>query len=163
MKIYRKQTILLFLIALITISCADEDNTSDVYFLRAKFNNESVNFPTRFAGSMQENGMGVYFFTGLSNLNNGTPSFSIALQTNETFSADTYVIGSDILSAEYIISEGQSSYEANNDIDPKDFTLVITSINNNTVEGTFYGVLKSPEGQTIVVSEGSFLLPWQVQ
>lgn len=157
---------LFFLLTVLTIACSndDSDNDPDNYFLNAKLNNETASFHTGFAGALEEDGMHAYIFIGLdNNISTATPSFSIALLTNEVLTTGNYTVEGDNLSAAYILTEGESGFEAGPEITATNFSLTITSINSSTVKGIFSGTLKNPEGQTVAVTEGEFLLPWQVE
>ena len=87
------------------------------------------------------------------------PVLTIVLEKSGQIGSGDYSVNSNELSAEYILGEGEESFYASSVVDPKDFSMKITAINNEKVKGTFKGTFKNFKGQTLAVTEGTFFLP----
>lgn len=167
----------LFLFLLTTIflftACSDDDGSgtasSSDYYFRASLDGRDVDFHTvNFQGGGDDNrwehivigGYETSFPTDGSQI---PPSLDFEIwRLGGDITPGTYTTPSEPnMIARYAVQTGNGTLLYNTSFSDDAFTVNIESISNDGIKGTFSGTVRSQAGVAIVVSEGSFNLPYE--
>jgi hypothetical protein len=158
-RINQGSMLLIAFLMVVLSSCSQETDENPVgnFFVKANTSGQDISFSNS-ATSVLEPRLFIGFAGG--NPSSEYPSFSFSIELVD-ISAREYKEtdpGIDMV-FRYTLS-GTEIY--NSQINPNgDFTITLTSLNNNIAQGTFKGTLtrENDSNQSIVVTEGSFRLP----
>lgn len=140
-------------LAVVTLaSCKKDKNDAPAYNLSAKLDGTKTDFNTAVAAHKTGDATTGYTITIVAtggSASSSTPAFAIYLDDDAVISAKTYTAAGDDVTGVYTPQTGFSFAS------DTDFTLVISSITDTEIKGTFSG--KVEDGSTIkTISEGTF-------
>lgn len=145
-------------LAVVTLaSCKKDKNDTPAYNLSAKVDGVKTDFNTAVVASKDGDASLGYtlIITAVGgSASNPHPAFSIYLEDDAVFTAKTYTAANDDVTGVYV---PENSFTYGSDTD---FTLVISSITDTEIKGTFSG--KVDNGTTIkTITEGTFSAKFQ--
>lgn len=140
-------------LAIITLaSCKKEENNSPAYHLSAKIDGVKKDFSRitvaqKFGNSQSGYMIRITGFGGTDSL----PTLNLFLDDAEPITAKTYPIEANERVSGMYVSTPQTFFDSDTD-----FSIIITSITNTEIQGTFKGTMKDGI-TTLNLTEGSFL------
>jgi hypothetical protein len=151
-----KKLLFVSMIALVFASCK-KDNDKSAAHLTAKFNGTLVDFSASLAAEKYYDPSNGYTISVLGiggSTSNPLPSFDFIIQSDSEITTKTYSEGTDMVLASYV----DTNFDTHDEGDQ--FDIIITSITETEVRGTFSGkMIKSGSLEVVNVTEGSFRAP----
>lgn len=147
-------------LALATLaSCKKDKNDAPAYNLSAKVDGTKADFNT--AVVAQKTGDASTGFTVVVTAVGGSasspyPAFSLFLEDDAAITAKTYTAAADDITGIYIAGSGQATFSSDDD-----FTIVISSVTDTDVKGTFSGKVEDGSGGIKTIAEGTFSAKFQ--
>ena len=152
--------LLLVSLAVATLaSCKKDKNDAPAYNLSAKVDGSTAGFNTAIVAQKSgdvSTGFSVVITAVGGSASSPYPAFSLFLGDDAAITARTYTAAADDVTAMYVAGSGQATFTSDTD-----FTIVVSSVTDTEVKGTFSGKVEDDAGGFKTITEGTFAAKFQ--